>query len=116
RIRHCDDERMAFEAQRHKVIPEHQIDLNRVKEVVIEVNALQLDELVVIPLSQMAGGFETFLFAFGQFLHFYIEPRILNIGMYRDIRMNAMNTATKIKMTGSTQLSSAVDRTLTSSS
>ena len=41
---------------------------------------------------------------------------MLNIGMYSDIKMNAMNTATKIKMTGSTQLKSAVDLTFTSSS
>ena len=86
------------------------------KQLEIEMNTLQIDKFVAIPLGQMFGCGAVAFLVFGNFLHVCTDDPMLKIGIYSEIKTAAINAATQSRITGSTQLRSAVERRFTSSS
>ena len=89
RICHCDNQRGPFHAQRNEVVPEHQIGLYRVKQLQVEMNVLEIDELIPVTFRQLLGSGPVQLLFFGDFFHDCADVPILKIGIYSDIRTKA---------------------------
>ena len=55
RVRHDDDERVAFAVVRHEAVAQHQVGRNRAEQLVVDAELRQIDELEPVALGQVPG-------------------------------------------------------------
>ncbi len=109
---------------RHEVVAEHQVDRDRVEQIVVDAGFLEIDEFVIIaPASARALEISCtgscgriWLVAAIVDLQERMESAREKIGRYREISTKATKIPMMIMITGSIKLSAAVTRVATSSS